>query len=102
MSAVDSAAFKAFADALPKGPALAAKLSTVVEHARKQGPATGARRIARIREEPFSGTRQVLRGRFKRTGSGLNNLLTLVKSDFDVSINEAPREPRSPSRSNGA
>jgi RNA polymerase sigma-70 factor (ECF subfamily) len=57
--------------------------------------ATVARRIARIREELFAGTRKVLRERFKLSGSELNSLLTLVKSDFDVSLNEALREPRS-------
>jgi RNA polymerase sigma-70 factor (ECF subfamily) len=53
--------------------------------------ATVARRIARIREELFEGTRKVLRERFKLSGSELNSLLTLVKSDFDVSLSEALR-----------
>jgi RNA polymerase sigma-70 factor (ECF subfamily) len=56
---------------------------------------TVARRIARVREVLFEGTRRVLSERFNLSGSELNSLLMLVKSDFDVSLHEALREPRS-------
>ncbi|MBK7858915.1 MAG: sigma-70 family RNA polymerase sigma factor [Archangiaceae bacterium] len=54
---------------------------------------TIARRIAKIRQELFDGTRRALREKFKLSSSELNSLLRLVKSDFDVSIHEALREP---------
>jgi RNA polymerase sigma-70 factor (ECF subfamily) len=56
---------------------------------------TVARRIARIRQELFDGTKAALRDKFHLTSSELNSLLRLVKSDFDVSIHEALKEPRS-------
>jgi RNA polymerase sigma-70 factor (ECF subfamily) len=59
---------------------------------------TVARRIARIRQELFDGTKAALRDKFRLSTSELNSLLRLVKSDFDVSIQEALREPRTSGR----
>jgi RNA polymerase sigma-70 factor (ECF subfamily) len=53
---------------------------------------TIARRIAKIRQELFEGTRRILKEKFRLTASEVNSLLRLVKSDFDVSIHEALKE----------